>query len=172
MNKIVLTPATTKEEPTDVQNPTIQWSGVSDANLKQMEYKIDDGAWKKLGTGTSGSVELPAGTITGNGQHKIAVRAVDKAGNVKEEVLDYYYKDNTAGFDGYLPKDGTLTLRKDYAKNLISWETDKVLNDTVYYRIYRGTEKDFTPSEENMVCKKVFKGYWIEIGRASCRERV
>ncbi len=82
-------------------------------------------------------VELPAGTITGNGQHKIAVRAVDKAGNVKEEVLDYYYKDNTAGFDGYLPKDGTLTLRKDYAKNLISWETDKVLNDTVYYRIYK-----------------------------------
>ena len=69
MNKIVLTPATTKEEPTDVQNPTIQWSGVSDANLKQMEYKIDDGAWKKLGTGTSGSVELPAGTISGNGQH-------------------------------------------------------------------------------------------------------
>ena len=87
-------------------------------------------------------------------RHKIAVRAVDKAGNVKEEVLDYYYKDNTVGFDGYLPKDGTLTLRKDYGKNLISWETDKVLNDTVYYRIYRGTEKDFTPSEENMVCKK------------------
>ena len=166
MAKPVLTPATTKEEPTDVQNPTIQWSGVSDANLKQMEYKIDDGAWKKLGTGTSGSVELPAGTITGNGQHKITVRAVDKAGNTKEEVLDYYYKDNTVGFDGYLPKDGTLTLRKDYGKNLISWETDKVLNDTVYYRIYRGTEKDFTPSEENMVCKKVFKGYWIDLESA------
>ena len=166
MAKPVLTPATTKEEPTDVQNPIIQWSGVSDVNLKQMEYKIDDGAWKKLGTGTSGSVELPAGTITGNGQHKITVRAVDKAGNVKEEVLDYYYKDNTVGFDGYLPKDGTLTLRKDYGKNLISWETDKVLNDTVYYRIYRGTEKDFTPSEENMVCKKVFKGYWIDLESA------
>ena len=166
MAKPVLTPATTKEEPTDVQNPTILWSGVSDANLKQMEYKIDDGAWKKLGTGTSGSVELPAGTITGNGQHKIAVRAVDKAGNVKEEVLDYYYKDNTVGFDGYLPKDGTLTLRKDYGKNLISWETDKVLNDTVYYRIYRGTEKDFTPDEGNMVCKKVFKGYWIDLESA------
>ena len=41
-----------------------------------------------------------------------------------------------------------------------------MLNDTVYYRIYRGTEKDFTPSEENMVCKKVFKGYWIDLESA------
>ena len=166
MDKPVLTPATTETTPTDVQNPTIRWSGVSDANFKQMEYKVDGGSYKALGTGTSGSVTLLAGTITGNGKHQITVRAVDKAGNAKEEVLDYYYKDSTKGFEGYLPKEGTLKLRKDYGKNLISWETDKVLNDTVYYRIYRGTEKDFTPSDENRVCNKVFKGYWINLESA------
>lgn len=64
----------------------IQWSGVSDANFKQMEYKIDDVAWKKLGTGTSGSVELPIGTITGNGQHKIAVRS-DSSGEIEEQEM-------------------------------------------------------------------------------------
>ena len=166
MDRPVLTPETTEATPTDVQNPVIRWSGVSDANFKQMEYKVDGGSFKALGTGTSGSVTLPAGTITGNGKHQITVRAVDKAGNVKEEVLDYYYKDSTKGFEGYLPKEETLQLRKDYGKNLISWETDKVLNDTVYYRIYRGTEKDFTPSDENRVCNKVFKGYWIDLESA------
>lgn len=166
MSKLTVTPATTEGEPTDVQNPVISWSGVSDANFKRMEYKIDDGIWKNLGTSTSGKTTLPAGTITGNGLHKVQVRAVDKAGNSKVETFDYYYKDNTQGFDGYLPKDGTLTLRKDYGKNLISWETDKVLNDTVYYRIYRGTEKDFIPEPKNLVCKKVFKGYWIDLSSA------
>lgn len=167
LNQPQITPASSAEEPSDSTMPTITWSGASDTYFKQMEYKIDNGSYLAMGTAASGSYTIPEGKLTANGEHTITVRAVDKAGNEKSYALKYNLYRYGLGFEGYLPKDGSLKIRNEYGKNIIFWQTENKLDDSVYYRIYRGENDNFTPSEENMVCKKVIKGYWVDIESVS-----
>lgn len=163
LNQPVITPESTSESPSESTTPTISWSGAADTYFKQVECKVDNGNYVAMGTSASGTYTIPEGTLTGNGEHTITVRAVDRAGNEKSYALKYYLYRYGLGFDGYLPKDDTLKVRNEYGKNIISWETEQRLGDSTYYRIYRGDREDFTANEDALVCKKVIKGYWVDI---------
>lgn len=147
----VIEPASSAASPASVTTPKIKWGGASDKNFLRVQCKVDNGKFVSMGTTASGTYTVPAGAIIGDGLHTITVQALDKAGNIKEHKLNYYYKEEWKGFGEYLPKSGTLSVRKDYGKTIISWENTKPLSDSVYYRIHRGETKDFKTSE-NTVC--------------------
>lgn len=163
MKQPVISPASTAAVPADNLTPTISWSGVSDANFKQMECKVDNGAFAVISTAASGSYKIPAGKITGNGEHTITLRAVDKAGNEKSYPVKYYLNKYGLGFEGYIPEDGSLKIRKEYGKNVLSWKTKSELTDNVYYRIYRGESEGFKADESSLAEDKVKDSHWVDI---------
>ncbi|MGN1166607.1 MAG: DNRLRE domain-containing protein [Lachnospiraceae bacterium] len=163
LNQPTISPESTKENPAESMTPTISWSGASDTYFKQVECKVDNQNYVAMGTNASGTYTIPEGTITGNGEHTVIVRAVDKAGNEKSYQLKYYLHVNGLGFEGFLPNEGSLKIRNEYGKNIISWETSKSLSDNVYYRIYRGNSENFAVDESSLIAEKVKTGYWVDI---------
>lgn len=163
MSQPTVTPATTADAPSDDMTPVIAWSGVSDAYFKQVECRVDGGAFKAVGTGVSGTYKLPEGTLAGNGEHTIVLRAVDKAGNEKSYTLKYYLNKKGLGFGGTLPQEDSFKIRREYGKNILSWNTESTLTDNVYYRVYRGEQEDFAADETSMAADKVSAKYWVDI---------
>jgi RHS repeat-associated protein len=164
MNQPTVTPATTAEAPSDDMTPVIAWSGASDAYFKQVECRVDGGAFKAVGTGASGTYKLPEGTLAGNGEHTIVLRAVDKAGNEKSYTLKYYLNKKGLGFGGTLPQEESLKIRREYGKNILSWRSESTLTDNVYYRVYRGEQEDFAADEASMAADKIKEMHWADIG--------
>ncbi len=162
LNKPVISPTTSEASPSNNATPTITWSGASDEYFKNVQYKIDDGSFVKMGTTASGTFVIPANKIKANGRHTIRVRAVDMAGNVKSYTLYYYFHKTWSGFTGYLPEDDSLTISKLYGKTIITWETENELDDNTFYRIYRGTTANFTVNDSSRICDKVKSSYWID----------
>lgn len=154
LNQPTISPESTKESPAENMTPTISWSGASDTYFKQVECKVDNQNYVAMGTSASGTYTIPEGTITGNGEHTVIVRAIDKAGNEKSYQLKYYLHVNGLGFDEYLPNEGSLKIRNEYGKNILSWETGKSLSDNIYYRIYRGNSENFAVDESSLEDRK------------------
>lgn len=167
MNQPVIKPASSAASPADNLTPTVTWSGVSDANLQKIECSVNNGAFVSLGTAASGSYQIPSGKITGNGEHTITLRAVDKAGNVKSYTLKYYLNKYGLGFEGYIPESGSLKIRKEYGKNILSWKTKSELSDSVYYRIYRGESENFKADASTLAADNVEDSYWVDIRSVS-----
>jgi hypothetical protein len=70
---------------TNVTSVTAMWTG-SDAvsGIEHYEVKLDDGAWLNVGKETA---YMMLGI--GEGAHSLTVKAVDKAGNVRESVVSF-----------------------------------------------------------------------------------
>ena len=96
-------PESSESAPGSAQ-PELSWSGVSDAHLKEIQYKVGDGEWKKAGTATEGTFTVPENTFPGSGTYEISMRAVDLCGNESEVTSRDYY----VSLDG--PKIGSLKL--------------------------------------------------------------
>ena len=88
---------------TSVKNPVLSWSSVSDKHLKEVQYQVGSAPYVLAGTGTSGSVVIPATYFPSSGTYPIHVRAVDHAGNVSAVKTLNYLVDVTC------PTFGTLS---------------------------------------------------------------
>lgn len=100
----------------------VQWGGISDTLLKDVEYSIKDSdglvvvpyssstvlGTAATGTGTATMPELP------DGSYGVSIRAVDTAGNCSQEVSKTYVYDTTApeieGGGAEYNDDGTVTV--------------------------------------------------------------
>lgn len=94
---------------------------------------------------------------------------MDKAGNESDEMqISYYYTDASKAED-YIPTN--VKVRKSYGKNVIYWNPVEI-PDSIYYFVYRGEEKDFTPDTSNLVQAGVkILIAWIQ-GRAMERHTI
>ena len=92
---------------------------------------------------------------------------MDKAGNVKSYTLKYYLNKYGLGFEGYIPESGSLKIRKEYGKNILSWKTKSELSDSVYYRIYRGESENFKADASTLAADNVEDSYWVDIRSVS-----
>ncbi len=88
---------------TSIKNPVLSWSSVSDKHLKEVQYQVGSAPYVLAGTGTSGSVVIPATYFPSSGTYPIHVRAVDHAGNVSAVKTLNYLVDVTC------PTFGTLS---------------------------------------------------------------
>ena len=81
-----------------VSSATVQWTG-SDATsgIDHYEVKVDNGGYSEIGT----QGEKTFGGL-GDGSHTITVKAVDKAGNVWEEPIEFSVDSNTLSPSGPL----------------------------------------------------------------------
>lgn len=88
---------------TSIKNPALSWSSVSEKHLKEIQYQVGNAPYVTAGTGTAGSVVIPATYFSGSGTYTIRVRAVDHAGNISAVKTLNYLVDVTC------PAFGTLT---------------------------------------------------------------
>ena len=88
--------------------PTLSWN-VSDANLKNVQYSVNGKkTFTTMSTSAQGSYKIKSGVFKDTGKYTIYIRAVDKAGNVKDSSpIYYYYKDKAA------PVFKTITISPD-----------------------------------------------------------
>lgn len=125
IGSISLSPST-KENP-GPSSPLLSWSGVSDTHLKEIDYSVNDGPYKKAGAGASGSYTIPKNDFSKTGVQTIRVKAVDTFGNTTIKTISDYY----VCLEG--PELGTVKLTDRSGKNLSDsdWTTEE--NPTVYF---------------------------------------
>jgi len=66
------------------------------SGISHYEISLDGGSWINVGAETSH-------TFTGlaDGEHKITIKAVDKAGNIKEESIEFIVNTSLIGSPGW-----------------------------------------------------------------------
>ncbi len=138
---------------------------MDDKNASYFKYKVDgSSSYLKSGTAdangsATADVKIPADATTGRKEFKISVIAVDKAGNESTaQTITYYYTDAAKARD-YTP--ANLKVRKSYGKTVISWDK-KDLPDSIYYAVYRGESKDFTPDDTTFVRGAIKDSYCMD----------
>lgn len=157
-------PSSTAASPATSRTPKIKWIGFTDTNLKTIEYSINGGSYAKAGTSASGSLTISEEDMPVSGAYTISVRATDKAGNKRVKSIVYYLQ-IPVDISGYVPVNG-FSIRNEYGKNGLSWQTGSPLGKYCYYKIYRGTTAGFTPSEGNLAGDRITGTHWTDISSA------
>ena len=75
----------------------VSWSGSDEVSgINHYEIRLDDGSWIDVGAEASYTF---AGLA--DGEHKVTIKAVDKAGNVKEESVEFIVNTSLIGSPGW-----------------------------------------------------------------------
>lgn len=142
------------------QLPILKWSGVTENNLKAIQYRINNGEYKTLGTALSGEATLPGGDLLYTGKYNIDVRIIDKADNVSAvKTFAYTYDYYASEISQYTPNDIHIRENVD-GSTFITWNIDKkdIPNDVVY-NVYRGDSPLFSEGEAVEVITSVKDNY-------------
>lgn len=90
ISSFTINPATTAGQPSKKQNPTLSWQ-ISDRDLKNIELYVDG---ERVGansiTKTTTSYTLSSSQLNETKQYSIKLKAIDTAGNTKEQTLTYH----------------------------------------------------------------------------------
>ncbi len=164
LGSITIIPATTPETPTLDTSPTITWGTITETNFSKIQYNINGGNYNDLNTtlesDNSGNYALPENSVTREGENTIKLKVIDKAGNTTvSNDLDYYL-DHVVVIGDYLPDD--MSLQSYYGKNLLHWDAPATIPESVYYKVYRSTTDDFTPSTNNMIAEDIKTPYFVD----------
>ena len=140
-----------QREPSSDMNPKLHVR-ISDDNASYFKYRFSDddeyinGGYVDGNGYAETTVSLPVNATSKRKFFSFYVVAVDKAGNESDEMqISYYYTDASKAED-YIPTN--VKVRKSYGKNVIYWDPVEI-PDSIYYFVYRGEEKDFTPDTSN-----------------------
>jgi len=76
---------------------TASWTGSDEASgISHYEIRLDSGSWINMGTNTHTFIEL------GDGSHTIDVKAIDNAGNARQDTVSFTVNAGSALGPGYL----------------------------------------------------------------------
>ncbi len=112
-------------EITNTSSITIKWSGKDNFGIAYYEIKVDGNAWKKIGNSTSYQLNLQ------DGQHTIKIKAVDKAGNYKEDSITITVDTQAPSVEIISPT-GNYTTTNNYV--VITWSGNDNLG-IAYYEV-------------------------------------
>ena len=142
------------------RSPVISW-GVRDSYVPGTEYdasnfeslneviiyySFDKTNWIEISKSEVGTFAIPSSAWPEEeGTFNIYFKAVDEAGNESQQSLTYHLKDG----NNYAPVD--LAAEEYYGKRVLTWNFDAFNEDKYRYDIHRGTDADFTPSEQNRI---------------------
>ena len=153
-----------QREPSSDMNPKLHVR-ISDENASYFKYRFSDddeyinGGYVDGNGYAETTVSLPVNATSKRKFFSFYVVAVDKAGNESDEMqISYYYTDASKAED-YIPTN--VKVRKSYGKNVIYWDPVEI-PDSIYYFVYRGEEKDFTPDTSNLVQSGVKDSYCMD----------
>ena len=153
-----------QREPSSDMNPKLHVR-ISDENASYFKYRFSDddeyinGGYVDGNGYAKTTVSLPVNATSKRKFFSFYVVAVDKAGNESDEMqISYYYTDASKAED-YIPTN--VKVRKSYGKNVIYWDPVEI-PDSIYYFVYRGEEKDFTPDTSNLVQSGVKDSYCMD----------
>lgn len=77
---------------------TVAWTGSDDfSGISYYEIRLDGGSWISIGTNTTYTF-----TELGDGSHTVDIKAVDKAGNVKQETVSFIVNTSPLFGPGYI----------------------------------------------------------------------
>lgn len=81
--------ATVSGKETDLLQPVLSWV-IQDETLSSVQYSVNGGEYKQIGTAATGSYQLQDEGLSANSTNTIRIKAIDKAGNSTEKVLKYF----------------------------------------------------------------------------------
>jgi RHS repeat-associated protein len=148
----------TREYSTEL--PIFQWSGITESNLKQVQYSVNGGAYQACGTTLSGEAQLPASAFLQTGIYTLQFRIVDKAGNTST-VKTFYYAYSASGDIPYIATCVTAREQVD-GSTVLSWQEPKETVPSGYtfvYSIYRSETMAFSISGMTPVATGITDSY-------------
>lgn len=139
--------------------PVIKWSDFEDDNLSEIQVKIDDGKYQTLGYEANGEARLQEKDFNNDGKYNIKVRAIDKAGNVSDDVsYNYYYEKTEQALEDYAPTD-VYVVEQIGGNTVLRFSTKSgKFNDSIKYQVYRGTTPLFIPDDDTLIKTVSSKG--------------
>ena len=156
--KISIVPKTT-ENNVSCELPVIKWSGFEDDYLSEIQVKINNGSFKKIGDVKEGQGQLESVDFPVDGKYILTFRAIDKGGNISEEVkYNYYYEKSDYELDLYTPID--VYANEQIGGNTIlrfSTKGGKYKNN-IKYEVYRSLTPSVVVGTETYVNTYASKG--------------
>lgn len=156
--KVSIIPKTT-ENNVSSELPVIKWSGFEDDYLSEIQVKVNNGSFKRLGYSKEGQGQLASSDLSVDGKYLLTIRAVDKGGNISEEVkYNYYYEKSDYELDLYTPVD--VYANEQIGGNTIlrfSTKGGKYKNN-IKYEVYRSLTPSVVIGKDTYVNTYTSKG--------------